>query len=82
MSKFNYLYTDPTKASEVSGKTPHGIYDADVQFQSESLQVCKFVAGRLGHPVMQIEFNSGSIYAMFEESISEYSVELPGTAAD
>ena len=73
MSKFAYLYADPTSASQVTSSTPYGLYDADIAFQSESLSICKFVARRLGHPVMQLEFDSGSIYAMFEEAVSEYS---------
>ena len=66
MSKFAYLYADPTSASQVTSSTPYGLYDNDSAFQSESLSICKFVARRLGHPVMQLEFDSGSIYAMFE----------------
>ena len=76
MSKFDYTYTDPSAIGNVVGQTPYGIYDSDETFVSESLQVCKFVARRLGHPVMQLEFNSGSIYAMFEEAISEYSTQI------
>jgi hypothetical protein len=76
MSKFAYLYADPTSASQVTSSTPYGLYDNDSAFQSESLSICKFVARRLGHPVMQLEFNSGSIYAMFEESVSEYSQHI------
>jgi hypothetical protein len=74
MSKFDYTYSDPTNSA--SGSTPYGIYDSDVTFASESIDVCKWVARRLGHPVMQLEFNSASIYAMFEESISEYSLHI------
>ena len=76
MSKFLFLYTDPSKPSNIVGNTPHAIYDADVQFQSESLQMCKFVSRKLGHPVMQLEFNSGSMYACFEEAVSEYSQQI------
>ncbi|MBC8427948.1 MAG: hypothetical protein H8D94_00595 [Candidatus Pelagibacter sp.] len=76
MSKFNYIYSDPTESALAIGSTPYGIYDADTTFASESIQVCKWVARRLGHPVMQLEFDSGSIYAMFEESISEYSSHI------
>lgn len=76
MSKFNYLYADPSTPSQIDGATPYGIYDNDITFQSESLSVCKFVARRLGHPVMQLEFDSGSIYAMFEEAVSEYSQHI------
>jgi hypothetical protein len=76
MPKFDYLYSDPSTIGQVVGKTPFGIYDSDTSFVSESLNVCKFVARRLGHPVMQLEFNSGSIYATFEEAASEYSQQI------
>ena len=79
MSKFNYIYEDPTVGNNPSGAkddTPYGTYDSDVTFQSESMDVCKWVARRLGHPVMQLEFNSSSIWAMFEESVSEYSLHI------
>ncbi len=76
MSKFGYIYSDPTSVEQVTGSTPYGIYDNDISYVSESLQVCKWTARRLGHPVMQLEFSSGSIYSMFEESISEYSLHI------
>ena len=76
MPKFDFIYTDPTSVDQVTGSTPYGIYDTDAQFQSESLQVCKYVSRKLGHPVMQLEFNSGSIYACFEEAVSEYSQQI------
>jgi hypothetical protein len=63
MSKFSYLYADPTVPSQVVGSTPYGTYDNDSSFVSESINVCKWSARRLGHPVMQLEFSSGSIYA-------------------
>ena len=76
MSKFLFLYQDPSSALEVTGSTPHGIYDTDSEFQTDSLTTCKYVAQKLGHPVMQLEFNSGSIYACFEEAVSEYSQQI------
>ena len=76
MSKFLFLYSEPTASNQVDGQTPHGIYDTDSEFQSDSLTVCKYVARKLGHPVMQLEFNSGSIYACFEEAVSEYSQQI------
>ena len=61
---------------------PYGTYCSgstgytDNTFATESVEVCKWTARRLGHPVMQIEINSGSIYAMFEEAVSEYSQHI------
>ena len=74
MSKFNFLYVEPS--SYTVGQTPHGIYDSDSEYQTDSLTVCKYVASKLGHPVMQLEFNSGSMYACFEEAVSEYSQQI------
>ena len=74
MSKFKYLYVDPTTFTV--GQTPYGTYDADSNFQTEIISVTKWVARRLGHPIMQLEFNSGSIYACYEEAISEYSLHI------
>ena len=76
MSKFTYIYTDPTSIEDNSakGNTPYGLYDNDLSFVSESLQVAKFVSRKLGHPVMQLEMDTGSIYACFEEATSDYSL--------
>jgi len=78
MSKFAYLYEEPTIANFTTSAapTPYGIYDADNAFITESVQVAKYVSAKLGHPVMQLEFNSGSIWACFEEAVSEYSQQI------
>ena len=75
MSKFQYTYTDPTLANFTSSTqpTPYGIYDTDTAFISESVDVARYVSRKLGHPVMQLEFNSSSIWACFEEAASDYS---------
>jgi len=76
MSKFNFIYEDPIGSVQVIGQTPHAIYDADSEFQLDSLTTCKYVSRKLGHPIMQLEFNSGSMYACFEEAVSEYSQQI------
>jgi len=73
MPKSAYIYSDPTISTSANGDTPYGLYDNDASFVSESVDVAKYVSRKLGHPVMQLEFNSSSIYACFEESISDYS---------
>ena len=75
MPKADFIYEDPTIAgfTESTSPTPYGIYDNDVSFISESVDVAKYVARKLGHPVMQLEFYSGSIWACFEEATSDYS---------
>jgi hypothetical protein len=76
MGKFQYTYSDPTISTSAKDDTPYNIYNSDGAFISESVDVCKWAAKRLGHPVMQLEFNSSSIYAMFEEATSEYSLHI------
>tara|TARA_B100001250_G_C19786590_1_gene784478 strand:- start:928 stop:2118 length:1191 start_codon:yes stop_codon:yes gene_type:complete len=71
--KFGYVYEDPSTANQITGSTPYGTYDSDTQFVTDSLPVIKWIARRLGHPVMQLEFSSGSLYACYEEAVSEYS---------
>ena len=75
MSKFAYVYSDPSVDSftDSTKPTPYGIYDNDKAFISESIDVANYVSRKLGHPVMQLEFNSSSIWACFEESVSDYS---------
>ena len=74
MSKFSYIYKDPS--SFTTGTTPYGTYDSDAAFQADILTATQWIAKRLGHPVMQLEFNTGSIYATFEEAVSEYSLHI------
>ena len=74
--KFQYVYEDPTDVLQITGSTPFGIYDNDVAFRNESVSITKYVARKLGHPVMQLEFGSGSIYACYEEAVSEYSTYI------
>ena len=76
MAKFDFVYSDPTSTIMTVGSTPYGIYDSDTGFATEAIDVCKWTARRLGHPVMQLEFNSASIWAMFEEAVSEYSLHI------
>ena len=76
MPKLDYAYTDPSSFTSGSGQTPYGTYEGDSTFQSDIVSVTKWVAKRLGYPVLQLEIPSGSIYACFEESINEYSQHI------
>ena len=76
MPKLDYAYTDPSSFTSGSGQTPYGTYESDSTFQSDIVSVTKWVAKRLGYPVLQLEIPSGSIYACFEESINEYSQHI------
>tara|TARA_B100000902_G_C27217147_1_gene867651 strand:- start:124 stop:1290 length:1167 start_codon:yes stop_codon:yes gene_type:complete len=67
-------------SSFASGQTPYGFYDSDTEFSgSSNHSVDKFAdwaARRLGYPIMSVELQSGSFYACYEESISEYSAQV------
>jgi hypothetical protein len=63
-------------AGPISGSTPFGFYDNDPQFQSDGPKVAQFVSRKLGYPIMEVELQSGSIYACFEEAISVYAEEV------
>ena len=76
MPKLDYAYSDPSSFTSGSGQTPYGTYESDSTFQSDIVSVTKWVAKRLGYPVLQLEIPSGSIYACFEESINEYSQHI------
>tara|TARA_B100000287_G_scaffold434847_1_gene500623 strand:- start:2070 stop:3233 length:1164 start_codon:yes stop_codon:yes gene_type:complete len=67
-------------SSFASGQTPYGFYDSDTEFSgSSNNSVDKFAdwaATRLGYPIMAVELQSGSFYACYEESITEYSAQV------
>lgn len=56
--------------------TPFGFYDGDSDFQKEAVQVAKFCATRLGYPLMDVELQSGSFFACFEEAVTTYGNEV------
>ena len=76
MPTLEHIYNDPSSFTSGSGETPYGTYDGDATFQSDIVSVTKWTARRLGHPVLQLEIPSSSIYACFEEEISEYSQHI------
>ena len=63
-------------SSFASGQTPWGLYDTDVEFTSSADKFSDWCARRLGYPIMSVELQSGSFYACFEESVSEYSAQV------
>ena len=56
-----------------TGSTPWGLYDTDSSFSTDVDKFANWAARRLGYPIMSVELQSGSFYACFEESVSEYS---------
>ena len=59
-----------------TGQTPFGFYDTDTAFQADADKVAKFCATRLGYPLMDVELQSGSFYACFEEAVTTYGNEV------
>lgn len=58
------------------GMTPFGFYDADIDFQTDAVKVSKFCGTRLGFPLMDVELQSGSFFACFEEAVTTYGNEV------
>ena len=64
-------------ATFISGtSTPFGIYDNDAEFQNEAPRVASWCAKRLGYPIIDIELQGDNFFAVFEESVSEYSAQV------
>ena len=59
-----------------TGSTPFGFYDTDTTFQGDADKVASFCGTRLGFPLMDVELNSGSFYACFEEAVTTYGNEV------
>lgn len=54
------------------GMTPFGFYDSDPAFQADAVKVTKWAASRLGWPLMDVELQSRSFFAAFEEALTTY----------
>jgi hypothetical protein len=54
------------------GETPFGYFDYDYQFQIDAPKVADYCARRLGYPMMDVELQSGSFFACFEQATSEF----------
>jgi hypothetical protein len=63
-------------SSFTTGSTPFGFYDSESIFRTEIDQVAKWCAQRLGYPIVEIELQSGSFYAAFEEAVTTYGNEV------
>ena len=63
-----------------SSQTPYGFYDNDTEFSGSGVhsvdRFADWAAKRLGYPIVDVELQSGSFYACYEESITEYSAQV------
>jgi len=60
----------------VEGLPPFGYYDNDIQFQSDAPRIAKYVAYKLGYPLVDVELQDINIYTCFEDAIYTYTSEL------
>lgn len=66
----------PGSGSFSSGDTPFGIYDDELDFQTDAPKIAKWSAVRLGYPIQNVELVAENFYACFEEAVSEYSSQV------
>ena len=59
-----------------TGSTPFGFYDNDAEFSTSADRVAQWCAQRLGYPLVEVELQSGSFYAAFEEAVTTYGNEV------
>ena len=59
-----------------AGQTPFGFYDSDAAFVTDVDNTAVWCGKRLGYPIVDVELQSGSFYACFEEAITEYSSQV------
>jgi hypothetical protein len=69
-----YIY--PGSSSFFPGETPFGTYDNDYEFSEDAPKVAHWVATRLGYPIQNVELVDASLFACFEESVSEYGAQV------
>ena len=74
MAKHIPIY--PGSSSFASGMTPFGLYDSDSDFSQSADKVADWCAKRLGYPIVDVELDTGSFYAAFEEAVSEYGAQV------
>lgn len=66
----------PGSSSFSTGQTPFGLYDNDTDFQAEADKIADWCAKRIGYPIVDVELQSGSFYAAFEEAVTEYGAQV------
>ena len=69
-----YIY--PGSSSFFPGETPFGTYDNDYDFSQDAPKVAHWVATRLGYPIQNVELVDASLFACFEEAVSEYGAQV------
>jgi hypothetical protein len=63
----------PGSSSFATGSTPFGYYDSDTDFQTDADNVADWCSRELGYPMQSVEIQPSTFYALFEQSVMEYS---------
>ena len=64
------------ESTPVSGSTPFEFYDSDETFCIDAKKAAKFIAYRLGWPLMDVELTPKNMYACFEEAVTTYGNQV------
>ena len=56
--------------------TPFGFYDDDLAFQEDAPKVARYIAEKLGYPVLDVELTERNFYTAFEEAVTAYGKEI------
>ena len=56
--------------------TPFGFYDDDIAFQEDAPKVARYIAEKLGFPVLDVELSERNFYTAFEEAVTAYGKEV------
>jgi hypothetical protein len=67
---------DGTATFTSGSSTPFGLYDNDDIFTGSAVSTAKWCAKRIGYPIVDIELQSGSFFACFEEAVTEYNAQV------
>ena len=66
----------PGSSSFDASLTPFSFYDADTDFQADSITTADWCAKRLGYPLVDVELQAANFFTCFEEAINEYGAQL------
>lgn len=63
-------------SSSVEDGTPFGFYNDDTAFKVDAKKAARFIASRLGWPVMDVELTPDNMFACFEEAVTTYGNQV------
>lgn len=70
------IYDHTIALLPVSGNTPYGYYDTDLQFINDAQRFVVFATRKLGYPIMEIQLQDINFYSAYEDAVTTYGREL------